>query len=495
MSEEMRTRICVSIRETTSQKAAEAAVRAAEWADLVEFRADFIEQPDLPLLLRASRKPVIFTLRSRQEGGAYTGSERRRLETILRASQAGADYVDIESTASWQAIMQGVPPEKVILSHHNFENTPADLNSLLDSMSASGAGILKIAVRARSLGDNLRIAALLEYARKRGATLCALAMGAEGAPSRILSSRWGSCLTFASAPGGEAAAEGQLPADLLTRVYRVREIGGETELYGVLGKPLGHSLSPYIHNAAFAARGKNAVFLPLEASGFDDFLQFHASCPLRGVAVTIPYKGDAYSHAHSLSVAAEQTQAVNTLILNEGYWHGENTDVEGFLIPLRRRALPWKMRAVVLGAGGAARAAIYALRSQGTDVCIVARDAAKAGLVADRLGAEHSAWERLGSLDWDLLVNATPVGMYPAAGQSPVPSEWLKGEWVYDLVYNPQDTRLLKEAAQRGLKTISGAEMFLGQAIKQQILWCGSPPPENIMETALHAALTPNITP
>ncbi len=494
MIEENRARICVSIREATSEKAASAAVRAAAWADLVEIRADYIDHPDLSLLFRASRKPVIFTLRLRQEGGCYEGSERNRLETILRAAQSGADYVDIEFSASWQVILQSVPPEKVILSHHNFKDTPADLSSLLDSMASSGAGILKIAVLAHSLGDNLRIADLLERARQRRVKLCALAMGPAGVASRILSSHWGSWMTFASIPGGEATADGQLPADVLKHIYRIREIGVETQLYGVLGKPLGHSMSPQIHNAAFAARGKNAVFLPLEAAGFDDFLQFHASCPLQGIAVTIPYKGDACAHAHSLSVAAEQTQAVNTLIFNGGRWHGENTDVEGFLRPLRRRALPWKMRAVVLGAGGAACAAIYALRSQGTDVCVVARDDAKAGLVAKRFGVEHSSWEQLEKVTWDLLVNATPVGMAPAKDQSPVPADFLKGEWVYDLVYNPPETRLLKEAAQRGLKAISGTEMFLSQAIRQQILWCGSSPQEDVMEAALQAALPPNIT-
>lgn len=397
--------------------------------------------------------------------------------------------MDVEFSASWQAILQCVPRERIILSCHHPEETPADLDALLEAMAASGAGILKIAVHARCLADNLRIADLLERAQGRDLKLCALAMGRAGLPTRILGSHWGSWMAFASLPDAESAAEGQLPADVMVDQYRVREIAHDTLLYGVLGKPLAQSLSPQIHNAAFAALGMNAVLLPLEAVSFDDFLNFHASIPLQGVAVTIPYKGEARALAHSLSVAAEQTGAVNTLMLKKNRWHGENTDVEGFLRPLKRRAHPGRMRAVVLGAGGAARAAIYALRSEGADVCIVARDLGKARDLGGRFQAEHAAWDRLESLHWDLLVNATPIGMVPETDRSPVPAACLTGEWVYDLVYNPAETRLLKEAAQRGCKTIAGNEMFLGQACKQQCLWSGTPPPEEVMETALKAAL------
>ncbi len=485
----MAAQICVTIRESSTGRAVDAVARAAEWADIIEIRADFIQDLDPGRLLRDKPRPVIFTLRSREEGGAYSGSERRRLELILQAGRNGADYVDIELSASWQVIFQGVPREKVILSHHDFERTPEDLNALLETMASSGAGILKIAARARSLGDNLRVANLLQHATSRGLNVCALAMGAEGIPSRVLGSSWGSWLSFASLPGADATAEGQMPADVFLSRYRARDISHATRLYGVVGQPLGHSLSPHLHNAAFAARGDDAVFLPLQAASFDDFLQFHAAIPLRGVAVTLPFKGDAYIAARSLSVAAEQTRAVNTLILRDGGWHGENTDVEGFLRPLRRRVHPGKLRAVVLGAGGAARAATYALRSQGAHVCIVARDRLKARRVADMLGAGQEDWDRFEHIRWDLLVNATPVGMHPQVDLSPVPANSLSGEWVYDLVYNPAETRLLKEAAQRGCRTISGSEMFLGQAWKQQCLWCESQPPENVMEKALNEAL------
>ena len=469
----------------------EAAARAAAWADLIEIRADFIQdlELNLELLFRVRPRPLIFTLRSREEGGTYAGSERKRLETILRAAQCGADYVDIEFSAAWKVILQSVPRARVVLSSHHYSEMPADLDSLADAMSASGAEVLKIAVQASSLADNLKIRKLLERARDRKQNICALAMGNEGMPARILGPLWGSWMTFASLPGGEATAEGQLPADVLVEQYRIREITGQTRLLGVVGKPLRHSLSPVIHNAALAARGEQAVLLPLETSRFDDFLEFQNAVPLIGAAVTIPYKRDAYAFAGSLSAAAEQTGAVNTLIRKNGIWHGENTDIEGFLRPLKRRVRPGMLRAVVLGAGGAARAVVYALRSEGAEVWVVARDIDKARELAADFQAHHAPWGHLESLSWDLMVNATPVGMFPDVGHSPVPATLLGGEWVYDLVYNPAETLLLQEAAQRGRKTIDGTEMFLGQACKQHNLWFGISPAEDVMGAALKKAL------
>ena len=356
-------------------------------------------------------------------------------------------------------------------------------------MSATGAGILKVATRARSLSDNLRIAKLLEYAQERRLNLIALAMGREGVPSRVLGPYWGSWTTFASLPGGEPTADGQIPADEMVSRYRVRQIGLETRLYGVLGRPLGHSLSPQIHNAAFAEKEINAVYLPLEASGLDDFLEFHQQHPFEGTSVTIPFKEQAYQTAQSLSVSAEGSGAVNTLLRKGEGWHGENTDIEGFLGPLRRMRHLAKIRAVVLGSGGAARAAVYALRSQATSVCVVARNEVKARGLATRFQADYARWEELQQVRWDLLVNTTPVGMYPQIDESPVPGEWLNGEMVYDLVYNPIQTRLLKDAAQRGCKTISGVEMFLGQALRQQQLWLGHQAPEEVMRAVLEQAL------
>jgi len=482
-------RICVAIRESTMDGAVAALSRASAWADLVEIRADYIRDLDLGRLLREKPCPVLFTLRSREEGGNYGGTERSRLETILEAARVGADYVDVEYSAFWQPVMEALPKQRVILSYHNFDETPVSLESLMESMAATGAGILKIATRARRLSDNREIARALKYAATRQWNLCALAMGNEGIPSRVLGPSWGSWMTFASLPDCEGTAEGQVPADEMVDQYRIRELGPEIQLYGVLGKPLGHSLSPLLHNAAFAARALSALYLPLEAADMDDFLEFHASYPLQGASVTIPYKEAACALARSLSVEANDAGAVNTLIRQKEGWHGENTDIEAFLRPLRRRVQVGRMRAVVLGAGGAARSVVQGLRSQGASACIVARDATKAQHLANKFKADFAGWDQLQHLRWDLLVNATPVGMYPDVDRSPMQAEWLTGEWVYDLVYNPRETQLVKDATLQGCKTISGVEMFLGQALKQQQLWCGNPVPEQAIREVLDAWL------
>jgi len=298
-------------------------------------------------------------------------------------------------------------------------------------------------------------------------------------------------MTFTSLPGGEATAQGQIPASDLIHKYRVRTLSKETKLYGVLGKPIGHSLSPAIHNSAFAARGIDACYLPLEAADMDDFIEFQSTVPLHGVSVTIPYKEDVRRCLQSISAKADKIGAVNTLIKTENGWRGENTDVDGFLRPLQKRMNPSGKRAVVLGAGGAARAIVHGLAAQGASICVVDIDRVKSRRLAETFNLDFADPNQLQSLEWDLLVNATPVGMFPKVENSPLPAEWLTGEWVYDLVYNPRETRLLKDAAARGLGTVSGEEMFLAQAIRQQELWCGLPVPEQAMQDAFKTAIRP----
>jgi 3-dehydroquinate dehydratase/shikimate dehydrogenase len=482
-------RVCVAIRETTTQQAINSAARAAQWADLVEFRADYIRDLDVKCLLRRKPCPVLFTLRSSREGGEYRGSEKNRLETILEAASCGADYVDVEYSSFWRVVADAVGSEKVVLSHHDFQNTPANLIPLVDEMAATGAAVLKIAVLARSLADNRSVAAALEHATSRNLQLCALAMGAPGIPSRVLGGVWGSWATFASLPGAEPTADGQIPADELVDLYRVRDLNRDTAVYAVVGHPLGHSFSPLVHNRAFAVRQANAVYVPLDARDVEDFVEFDRAFPVQGASVTIPYKEELRRRAFSLSIEADRVGAANTLVRKERGWHAENSDVEGFLRPLRRKMHPARLRAVVLGAGGAARAVVYALCSNGATVQVVARDPGKARQLASVFQTGHAPWQDLAGLKWDLLVNTTPVGMYPNEDESPVPPEVLTGGWVYDLVYNPAETKLLRDAAGRGCRTISGIEMFAAQAVKQQYVWMGPPVPEEAMNEALRSAL------
>jgi 3-dehydroquinate dehydratase/shikimate dehydrogenase len=337
--------------------------------------------------------------------------------------------------------------------------------------------------------DSARILRLLDSAAEKRLNLCALAMGMPGVSTRVLGPLHGSWMTFASLPGGDATADGQLPADELVDLYRIRLLSRATRIYGVAGNPIAHSRSPLLHNKAFAARNLDAVYLPLEAADVDDLMEFAERVGLRGLRVTIPFKEQVRQRVTSISVEAEQVGSVNTLVRGPQGWHGENTDVDGFIWPLLRRTHPAKLRSVVLGAGGAARAVVFGLRTQGSSVCVVARNADKARGLAAAFGAEWARWEQLERLEWDLLVNATPVGMLPKSDETPVDPRWLRGEWVYDLVYNPVETRLLKNAAEQGCRTIPGTEMFVGQAAKQQRLWVGPPMPLQEMSQALETAL------
>lgn len=484
-------RLCVAVSEPTVEAARAAAGRACRWADLVEIRADAIRDLQVEALLGGKPCPILFTLRTRAEGGAYDGPEGARLETLCEAAQLGADYVDVEFSSYWKAVLDAVPKERVILSHHDFQGTPDDLTAVVDAMAATGAGVVKVATRARSLADNLTIERLLRHATECGIRLVALAMGREGIPSRVLGPSWGSWMTFASLPGSAGTADGQIPADVLLEHYRIRRIGPDTALYGVLGRPLGHSMSPLVHNAAFALASRDAVYLPLEAASAEDFDAFDAAHPLRGVSVTIPYKEVMHARAASLSVPAEVTGATNTLSRTARGWHGENTDVDGFLRPLIRRMHPGSVKAVVLGTGGAGRAAVCALRSQGASVTVVARNPAAAKALAERFDAASRAWSEIGSITWDLLVNTTPVGMHPDVDASPVAPDVLRaGAWVYDLVYNPTETRLLREARERGCRTIRGSEMFLAQALRQQQIWTGALPEAEPLRQLLDEALS-----
>ena len=485
----MSTRVCVSIGEETTARAVDKIRYASRWADLVEVRADYIQDLDLTQLFRSKPCPIIFTLRSPAEGGKFTGSETDRIRQIIHAEARGADYVDVEFSADWKQVLDAVPSESVILSYHNFAETPRSLASVFDAMARTPAAIIKIAVRAECLADNLRIASILRQGSAAGKRTIGLAMGGSGIVSRILGPSWGSWLTFASLPDGSPTADGQIPADSLIERYRIQAIARDSEIYGVVGKPLAHSLSPAIHNAVFASEKGKRVFVPLEASSLEDFVEFHGFCPIRGASVTIPYKEDAFALSESLSESARGTGSVNTLVRTETGWHGDNTDVAGFLKPLIEAFPLAGVRAAVLGAGGAARAAAYGLKSRGAAVWVVARTPSKGQRLAENLEVDWIPWERLPGLSWDLLVNATPIGMYPDVHACPLDPDLLTGGCVYDLVYNPERTRLLLEAARRGCTTVTGKEMFLGQAVKQQQVWFGQLPAEAVMRRALETAL------
>jgi 3-dehydroquinate dehydratase/shikimate dehydrogenase len=447
---------------------------AADAVDMVELRLDGVADLDVAAALAGRRHPVILTCRPTWEGGRFEGSEEERHAILLEALIGGAEYVDVEWRAGFSDLIARAP-DRIVVSSHDFAGVPADLDARVHAMRQTGAGVIKIAVTAARLVDTLP---LLAIAREGNAIV--IGMGAAGLPSRLLASRFGSRWTYA----GHAVAPGQIPAAQMLERYRFRSIGASTRLYGVIGGNAIHSLSPVLHNAAFAASGVDAVYVPFQAADFDDFLVFAEALGVEGASVTIPFKLDALHAAHGTDDLTRAVGAANTLRRYEGGWEAANTDVAGFLEPLEAM-LPETLRgarAAVLGAGGAARAVVVALASRGAQVAVYARRLEQAQDVAV-LGATPAPLPpQAGS--WDVLVNTTPLGGAMSRDESPLPGGPFTGRLVYDLTYGPGESRLVREARAAGCLALDGLPMLIAQAERQFQWWTGHAPPAGVMAAA-----------
>jgi 3-dehydroquinate dehydratase/shikimate dehydrogenase len=475
--------VCESVRARSVQELVRAR-DAATSADLVELRLDGLEKPDVLGALAGRRQPVIVTCRPRWEGGGFDGDEETRRRWLEQALAAGADFVDVEWQAPWCAQVIGQWRDRVVLSWHDFTGTPHDLHERAKAMAQAGAAVTKIAVSTTCLQDLERLLQL-QQVLPRDRRFVAIGMGPAGVASRILGHRFGSCWTY----GGRGVAPGQLPVESLIREFRVRTTTSATALFGVVGRPIMHSLSPAMHNAAFAACRVDAVYVPFEAKDFDDFLWAASALDIVGASVTAPFKSVAYHAAPRVDEEARALGVVNTLRRDgDGSWSGRNTDVTGFLAPLEDTELA-RTRASVLGAGGAARAVVQGLSSRGATVTVHARRQEAAAALAAHFACAAGDWPPEAGA-WDLLVNTTPVGTWPRVEESPVEASILHGRLVYDLVYNPPETALLRAARERGAKTIGGLEMLVRQAAAQFEWWTRHPAPVEVMRTAALQRLT-----
>jgi 3-dehydroquinate dehydratase/shikimate dehydrogenase len=428
----------------------------------------------------AGRKgPVIVTCRPEWEGGAFKDAESERRRILDCALQQGAEYIDLEFKAAFAPeLIASTDGKRIVLSSHDFEGVPADLTDRVRAMRAAGAEIVKIAITARSLADNLQ---LLQLERARNTVL--IGMGPAGLATRVLAAHFNSHWTYA----GDAHAPGMIPAARMLDEFRFRDVTDATRIYGVVGSPLTHSVSPAMHNAAFRAAGNDAVYVPLVASSADDFTMFATALDVQGVSITIPYKVDLFRRADDADELSKRVGAVNTYRRDGLRWEARNTDVSGFLAPLAGRLALRGARVAVLGTGGAARAAAVALGSAGAVVTVYGRNRGKAKDVAALAGGDSSPFP-VAPNSWDVLVNTTPVGMFPNAEETPFEGPF-DGRAVYDLVYNPMQTRLLKEAAAAGCEVIGGLDMLVAQAEDQSEWWIGKRPPAGLMREAALQAL------
>lgn len=436
-------------------------------ADLVELRLDGVADPDAQAALAGRRLPAIITCRPTWEGGRFDGSEEERRRLLEQAFDAGAEYVDVEWHARFaDLVVSRHGGRGVVLSMHDFEGIPADLPSIYAAMRQTGAEVLKIAVSARRLCDAFVFEPLATApdTGPRTPDSVFIAMGPSGLATRILAGRFGSRWTYAG-----CEAPGQIGAERLVSQFRFRDISRSTAIYGVVGARASASGSLALHNAAFRAEGVDAVYLPFETDDYDDFRIFADRLPVAGASVTMPFKEDAMRHADEIDDIGRAAGAVNTLRRKGEIWQATNTDVEGFLDPIRDVTLRG-CRVAILGAGGAARAVAVAVTRHGASVSIFGRNRARAQAVAEMVGG--SAF--VGVPDkgrFDILVNATPVGSAPEADRTPIPATHLGGDIVYDLVYDPPDTRLLFEARALGCRTVSGLQMLTAQARRQREWW------------------------
>ena len=443
-------------------------------ADLVELRLDSVADPDVTAALAGRKSPVIVTCRPEWEGGAFKDSETERRRMLECALQQGAEYVDVEFKAAFAPeLIAANGGKRIVLSSHSFDGVPSDLIERARAMRAAGAEIVKVAVMASSLSDTLH---LLQLERAPNTVL--IAMGPAGVPTRILAAHFHSMWSYA----GDGYAPGQISAARMLDEFGFRTITDKTAIYGVVGSPLTHSVSPAMHNAAFRDAGIDAVYVPMVASSAEDFTIFATALAVQGVSITIPYKVDLFERADEVDELSKKVGAVNTYRRDALRWEARNTDVSGFLAPLRERLDLHGARAAILGSGGAARAVAVALASAGSNVTVYGRNRGKAKAVASIVGGTAAPFP-VTPMSWDLLVNTTPVGTFPNVDETPFEGAF-DGRVVYDLVYNPVETRLLKEAALAGCETIGGLDMLVAQAEDQSEWWIGRRPRPGLMREA-----------
>ena len=416
-------------------------------------------------------------------GLVYGGGNVGLMGVLADAARLGAEFVDVEWRAGFHDVVRRGNGAGVVLSVHDFHAPRGDLAERVRAMARTGAEVVKVAVEADRLTDLLP---LLSLGRELGRTqaLVLVAMGDAGLATRALAARFGSRWTYA----GAEATVGQIHPARLVEEFRFREVTSATHVYGVVGRPVMHSVSPAMHNAAFAALGLDAVYIPLAAADAGDFVTFAEAIGLEGASVTAPFKQDLLARLDEADDICGAVSAVNTVRIEGRRWIGRNTDVAGFLAPLAGRLRLDGARAAVVGAGGAARSAGYALGRMGADVTLYARRAAQAEEAARSVGARGAALPPPAGT-WDVLINATPVGTHPHADASPVPGLTFDGRLVYDLVYNPARTRLLADAAAAGCDTLGGLPMLVEQARRQFAWWTGRQLPAEVFRSAAEARL------
>ncbi|MGI4756084.1 MAG: shikimate dehydrogenase [Janthinobacterium lividum] len=489
-------RVCVAL---SGPDMLQVAAEAVGQHRFLELRLDSLPDPAslLPglqaFLHTHPEVTAVSTCRRTSFGGAFQGTAQEQAAILQASVEAGCLLVDAEVETAEElgpdvlATMRKAGAA-VILSWHDFAGTP-DLLPVLRRLQSFQPDFLKIVPTAQTLNDSLLLIDLLEQHGADG-NLVAMSMGLKGVLTRVLGPRFGSAFTFAAPDGGGGTAPGQVSASTLRDLYRVESISLETEIYGVAGTPIGASLSPLMHNTALKQAGRDAVYLPLETGDAQELLQVAERLKLRGLSITMPLKETVLPLLTTSDPEVVTMGACNTILREaDGTLHGFNTDVAGIVGPLETRCSLLGKRVLVLGAGGAARAAVFGLTARGAEVYLLNRTRERAEALAQESGASVLRQEALTGTRFDIIINSTPYGMRGREMDAPIPPAEMRCDLFFDLVYNPLQTPLMKVAEDRGIQTIPGAAMFVAQGVRQFELWTGLKAPEEAMLRVVTEAL------
>lgn len=488
-------RLCLSLTGKTLRSNLDCISKYRKKIDMVELRADFLKPSELGSIQRFPGKcdlPVIFTVRLHRDGGYFSGKEKDRRKLLSEAAGSGYSYIDIEEDLVDRELEHHIRKNgaRIIRSIHDFSGVPGNLAGRIRNLSHNPTDIPKAAVMPQNTLELLRLIEIFQDLETSQKIL--IGMGELGLLTRVLAPKLGSWLSYCSSPEKEAAP-GHLDPDQLIDLYRFKSIDASTQIFGVIGNPIRHSLSPQIHNYGYKVLGINAVYLPLLVEDLESFFRLADILRIKGLSVTLPLKESVISHLAEQDERLGSIGACNTLVRKASGWYGTNTDVDGFLKPLKTMCLNKeltdrpqagefgpgpRLKATVIGAGGAARSVVYALNQCGIKPLILNRTTERAESLARRFGCPYSGIDAQGYAlieeYSDLIVQSTSVGMEPQAGGDPLPDYRFKGtELVYDLVYKPHLTRFLQRAQDAGCRIIPGLEMLKSQAEAQFKLFTG----------------------
>jgi 3-dehydroquinate dehydratase/shikimate dehydrogenase len=478
-------RVCVAVTGSDPGEMLDKAEALVRYNTFLEFRLDYLARPALALpkikqfAEYHAHVVALATCRRAAAGGKFRGSIASQLEILAKAAASGCQVIDLELQSAAHC-----KPEQLrrlrshaalILSHHDFKATK-NLEATLAKMVAISADFYKIVTTATTLYDNV---VMMKFLEKNGdkQSLIGVCMGEQGIISRVLGVRAGSVFTFAAVSQDEKTAPGQVTAQELRSTYRIEQVDAATRVYGVAGDPVAHSLSPAIMNAALRRETVNGVYVPLHATTLKDLLACVRDIPIHGLSVTMPYKTAILSHLDNTDSHTTKIGACNTVVrAQDGNLYGFNTDTAGVLRPLEQRITIEGAKILVLGAGGAARAAVYGLKERGAEVYVLNRSLAAAQKLARSARARTLKRPDLKKLSFDVIINATPVGMGNSQ-ESPLNQDEIKARYVFEMIYDPPETRLMKLARAAGAEVIPGVEMFVQQAARQFEIWTGKPAP------------------